>query len=368
MDNLIKNTKGNIDWISSVKEKRKIIYIIKDTTYEIILNRLCENDRHRVYVMYGDIEILKSHTALTKGFIKDILDYTMSIQKRYHKSNYLPKTNYYVYCHINKRNQKMYVGITSLFPSDRWLSGRGYDEQVFGKAIKKYGWNNFDHIILFNNLTKEVAETVEIELIKKYKTQSSNYGYNISPGGESYIRSDEHRKQLSDKLKGRKLTKEWLEHRTIAQTGLKRSVDTCQKIRESRSTPIICINTRKVYSSLTEAGNSTKTSIGHISQCCNKKRDFAGKDKDGNLLHWMLYDEYLNNNYINISNEEIIPNRNNIKRNWFNIIDKKTNKVYRSIRSACIENNITYEEIKQDLNTASIRWKYYTQENEVSYA
>lgn len=94
---------------------------------------------------------------------------------------------YSVYCHINKINSKIYIGITSQHPCEkRWLSGHGYHGSIkFHNAIKKYGWRNFDHLILFENLNEDIAKVIEIELINKYDTV--NGGYNITNGGEGRL-------------------------------------------------------------------------------------------------------------------------------------------------------------------------------------
>lgn len=92
---------------------------------------------------------------------------------------------YYVYMHINKINNKKYIGITSRNPNVRFgKNGKGYyNSIVFYNAIQKYGWDNFEHIILFNNLTKKEAEQKEIDLIKEYNTTNRKLGYNMSKGG-----------------------------------------------------------------------------------------------------------------------------------------------------------------------------------------
>ena len=92
---------------------------------------------------------------------------------------------YSVYCHLNKINGKRYISITFRPVLKRWKNGNGYNElhqPIFAAAIKKYGWNNFEHIILINNLTKQEAEIIEGELIAKYRTQNPKYGYNSSSG------------------------------------------------------------------------------------------------------------------------------------------------------------------------------------------
>lgn len=80
---------------------------------------------------------------------------------------------------------KRYVGITSKQPHLRWgKNGNNYYyNDHFTRAINKYGWDNFKHEILFNNLTAEEASKIEIELIRKYNLTDENYGYNHNNGG-----------------------------------------------------------------------------------------------------------------------------------------------------------------------------------------
>lgn len=92
---------------------------------------------------------------------------------------------YSVYCHLNKINGKRYFGITKQQPEKRWgRNGRNYKNQAFYNAIQKYGWDNFEHIILFTNVSKEFAENKEIELISEFKTFNCDYGYNLALGGD----------------------------------------------------------------------------------------------------------------------------------------------------------------------------------------
>ena len=90
--------------------------------------------------------------------------------------------DYCVYAHINQQNGKIYIGITKDI-AKRWIPSAYKFSPFFNKAIKKYGWDNFDHIILINNITKEIACECEKELIKKYKTTDPQHGYNIAEGG-----------------------------------------------------------------------------------------------------------------------------------------------------------------------------------------
>ena len=108
-----------------------------------------------------------------------------------------------VYIHINKINNKKYIGITSeKDPNKRWKNGLGYKRQIFYKAIQKYGWDNFQHKILFTNLTEQQAKQKEIELIALYNTNNSLYGYNQTKGSDAVPeKTDELKLKISNSLK-----------------------------------------------------------------------------------------------------------------------------------------------------------------------
>lgn len=51
------------------------------------------------------------------------------------------------------------------------------------RAIQKYGWDNFEHIILFEKISQSMASEIEKELILKYHLTDTKYGYNCKNGG-----------------------------------------------------------------------------------------------------------------------------------------------------------------------------------------
>lgn len=110
-----------------------------------------------------------------------------TIKKEPKTRKYLSKVKIWsVYKHTSPVN-KVYIGITSQKPEDRWLNGNNYKgNKHFNSAIKKYGWNNFKHEILFENLTEQEAKDKEIELITLYDSTDPDKGYNLSSGGEGY--------------------------------------------------------------------------------------------------------------------------------------------------------------------------------------
>lgn len=112
---------------------------------------------------------------------------------------------YCVYMHTSP-NGKRYVGITCRDPEKRWYKGLGYvGNEHFYRAIKKYGWSNFEHVILEKGLSREQASLTEKELIKKYKSNDEKYGYNIAEGGfgGGHPTSEETKKKISEANKGR---------------------------------------------------------------------------------------------------------------------------------------------------------------------
>lgn len=90
---------------------------------------------------------------------------------------------YKVYMHTFP-NGKRYIGITKQNVEKRWSNGKHYKEQAVGRAIKKYGWDNIKHEIIYDNLTEIEACNYEQQLITKYKTNQNEYGYNKSIGGD----------------------------------------------------------------------------------------------------------------------------------------------------------------------------------------
>lgn len=106
---------------------------------------------------------------------------------------------YTVYIHKNKINGKVYIGQTCQKPEKRWDNGRGYETSPrFYNAILKYGWDNFEHIILYTNLTSEEANQKEQELIKSYNSTDENFGYNITYGGKNFHHSEETKKKIGE--------------------------------------------------------------------------------------------------------------------------------------------------------------------------
>ena len=123
-----------------------------------------------------------------------------------------------VYMHINKINNKKYIGVTGRLPNQRWgHDGNNYKrEPVFYGAINKYGWDGFEHLVVEDNLTEKEAKQLEIELIALYKTncfryKNPKYGYNCTDGGDGRLgsaMSEETRQKLREYRLGKELSQE----------------------------------------------------------------------------------------------------------------------------------------------------------------
>lgn len=151
---------------------------------------------------------------------------------------------YTVYMHYNKFNKKRYIGITKRNVEERWLNGQGYrGNQHFYKAIKKYGWDAFLHLILYSGLSKEEACKKEKYLIKLYDTMNPLHGYNNCAGGEGvsgYHHLEETKEMIRNALLGsknhnfgKKMSEEQKEKISKTKTGSKLSEEHKKKIGDS---------------------------------------------------------------------------------------------------------------------------------------
>lgn len=215
-----------------------------------------------------------------------------------------PKTETSVYLHRNKINGKVYIGITNDV-CRRWRgSGCAYKNNPhFWQAIQKYGWSNFEHVVLFEGLTREAACEKEIALIALYNATDPNYGYNKSAGGDKTTLglkctentkrligakakarlstpenhpmfgkcfSEESRAKMSKSHKGKVLTKEHRKHISEAQRGLYTGAE------NPMAKKVICLDSGAMFDTLTAAGEFAGVSRVAIQRCCKGQSKTAG--------------------------------------------------------------------------------------------
>lgn len=105
-------------------------------------------------------------------------------------------------------NGKKYIGITSTDVKTRWgKNGYKYRKQLVGRAIKKYGWDNVEHVVIAKDLSEEVAKIGEEFLIYQFDTTNPDFGYNITDGGEcaiGYKHTEDAKARMSKNRSGEK--------------------------------------------------------------------------------------------------------------------------------------------------------------------
>ena len=116
--------------------------------------------------------------------------------------------SYCIYKHTSPSG-KSYIGLTSSYSTrskgHRKDAEKG-NKKPFYCAIRKYGWNEFTHEILKEELTLEEANFYEQFYIEQFNSHHPN-GYNLTKGGEGtkgYVYSAEDKQRISDSIKGRK--------------------------------------------------------------------------------------------------------------------------------------------------------------------
>lgn len=182
------------------------------------------------------------------------------------KEEDMKQDNYKVYIHKNKLNGKVYIGITSQPVNQRWRNGTNYyGNEYFNNSIKKYGWNNFEHEVLYDGLTKEEAEQIEIELIKHYNSTNRDKGYNIENGGNTTGKhSEETKRKISESQKG------GLNH---------------------MARKVICLNNNEIFGSIIEASKYAHCAVSTLIRNL-KDENYSAGIFNGKKLTWMYLNEY----------------------------------------------------------------------------
>lgn len=159
---------------------------------------------------------------------------------------------YTVYMHINRVNGKKYVGYTSKSWQSRWKdhckSAKSTKHFYFHAAIHKYGVDAFDHVVLAADIaTLADAHMLERKFIAEHNTHASEYGYNLTYGGEGCAATPSTRAKMSKSLRGNEKLRATLRGRTFSDEhranigavhrGRKRSAETCARLSASHKAP-----------------------------------------------------------------------------------------------------------------------------------
>lgn len=177
--------------------------------------------------------------------------------------------------HINKKNGKVYIGITSQEVEDRWMNGKGYSSMYFSRAIAKYGWEGFDHVVIANGLTKEEACSLEKELICRYDATNHEKGYNCAKGGEGGgMYKKHHTEEAKQKIREARIrdgfTEEHKKHISESKQGAKHhfAKPVYQYSRDG--------NLIKVWEYMSLASKELGINKANLGEACNGNRKSAG--------------------------------------------------------------------------------------------
>lgn len=202
-------------------------------------------------------------------------------------------------------------------PEKRWNFGKGYKENsYFTRAIEKYGWENFNHEVLCEGLTRSGASCLERKFISYYETTNREKGFNLESGGlfgdkelseetkrkigdahrgkyteaqwaativrrgKGFPHTEEAKKKIGDSHRGKPLSEEHKKKLSEAHKGKKLSAKNLEILRNCNIKPIEQFdqegNFIARHNSIREAAHITGIKEQCISACCREKTRTAG--------------------------------------------------------------------------------------------
>jgi GIY-YIG catalytic domain len=153
----------------------------------------------------------------------------------------------YIYVITCLVNRKQYVGQTTQNPRDRWHRhcSTNPGNTAIGRAIHKYGKENFEFNVVDTAENLEELNKKEVEWISKFNTVEN--GYNLNEGGNNFRMEESTKEKISAKLLGISKPHFWK--------------------------PFICIETGKVYNTLLECAKEIDCNKASISKVLKGTRN-----------------------------------------------------------------------------------------------
>lgn len=252
----------------------------------------------------------------------------------------------YVYRFYCLTSQKNYIGITTQDINRRWdqhknesLGKQVFKDTHFHRAIRRYGWDNFERTILLRLESDSEEQLLEsLNQLEQYyiqKYDSYNNGYNSTKGGKGVISHTTQRKvivfnelgeyidtcnsrveaskkydvmatSVSDCCTRTILSAGWFNNlrlvfRDEGDTVTQEDIKKIQRARKNKPVPVRCYdyNTGQIlgeYSSIIEAQSKTGVDADSISKCSLHK--IKSTIQGGKKLVWRKLDDAYTPKYI----------------------------------------------------------------------
>jgi len=238
-----------------------------------------------------------------------------------------------VYKITNLVNGKVYIGQT-INGFDKRYESKGIDiERVYNyyngresrkneneyinihllKSIKRYGLNKFNVDKVFDiAFSRNELNIKEQCWISFYNSTDINFGYNRDSGGNNFKRLNETKRKISEYQKGES---------------------------NVNSIKVICLNTKELFISASDAGRKLKIIQTNICRCCIGTLNYVSS-QNGEKLVFCYYNNYLKMNEYEINKLISKASNGNSSSKPKIVICVNTLKVYYSIGKASKQTNV----------------------------
>lgn len=288
---------------------------------------------------------------------------------------------YTVYKHVTP-DGKAYVGMTCQSLSSRWGHGGGYPKnKAFSEAIKRYGWEQIQHVVIASDLSQDDAVKLEQETIRQFDATNPEKGYNISIGGlggtlgvkfgsETRKRMSECRKGEKNWNFGKKISKEQSMKLSALRKGKwsEKQKEVLRAVWLQNSKKVVCLDNHMVFDSIVQASKYACVNMSGIRNACNGEYFKAGG------FHWAYYlgqsDEWISSKL-----EEIRAKEKQVRANqgkiWTNkprpVICVETKEIFPSSSKAAehygVKRKALHKAVRDSRKTsAGYHWTYYTEQ------
>lgn len=213
--------------------------------------------------------------------------------------------SFVVYLLKNKVNSKCYIGVTTQQLKKRLRYHRNNSATYIGRAIKKYGWENFKVEILEECASPDELFKREIYWIKTLNTKVPN-GYSLTDGGEG-----------------------------SPGTACSEELKLAKSLGSPKKRHVQCINTGEIFHSINAAAKHFNILSSGISLVCQGKNMHVGG------LKFQYCDSPL-------SEEELLRTHLPARREAIRCVE--TNEIFESIADAARHFGINYSRVSTSCN------------------